>query len=180
MNKRPAGVISSEWEVEQKTQHSQNIDNSEHTDNNEDSEDEFSQVEYQHLREQINELYSNHIEINKDTIINNYKYTGLNILNDNLDDYVTNIKGSTISRTVHICAYHVNVQHKYPFLEYFLYKNSIENGEILQFPKFEYTDKMNVIMKSITILELMSNAYYKNSEYIFKGYTNDSTNLYYI
>ena len=172
MNKRSVGVISSQWEVEEKPQ---NIPNNE---DNEDNEDEFSQVEYQQLREQINELYNNQIEPNKDTNINSYKYTGLNILNDNLDDYFTNIEGSEISRTVHICAYHVNEQHQYPFLEYFLYKNSIENGEILQFPKFEYTDKMNVIMKSITILEVMSNAYYKNSEYIFKGYTNDLTNLY--
>ena len=138
MNKRSTSVISSEWDVEQILHNSQNIEDSDHTDNNEDSGDEFSQVEYQYLREQINELYNNQIEMNKDTI-NNYKYTGLNILNDNLDDLFNNIEGSSICRNVHICAYHVNEQHKYPFLEYLLYKNSIENGEILQFPKFEYT-----------------------------------------
>jgi hypothetical protein len=68
--------------------------------------------------------------------------------------------------------------HKFPFLEYFLFKEKKEKGDTLHFPRFEYESSVNVLTKSMTIIQLLGMSYYKNADYDFKGYLFDDNNLY--
>jgi hypothetical protein len=59
-----------------------------------------------------------------------------------------------------------------------LFKNPNKNVDILHFPRFDYTNDVNVVSKGLSVIELLSMSYYKKPSYIFTGYLNDRNNLY--
>jgi hypothetical protein len=142
----------------------------------------FPENEYRFLREKIGTLYelqkaNNATPEKQDNHTGNYVYQGLTILKQDLDDYFDAVDQSKQNRTVHICGFHVNDQHKYPFLEYFLYK-AVEGDGVLGFPSFEYVNSVNALAKSILVMESFAKVYSKQGEQCFKGYLNDDANMY--
>lgn len=175
INKRQSSSIVDEWEVARDSAHTSIKEEVEY-----DSEPEsFSEQEYQYLRESVNSLYeqqNSNIQI-EDTKMK-YRYDGLSVLKHDLECYFEGVEERGSTPQVHICAYHINQKHKHPFLEYFLFKNTKENGDSLHFPRFEYTNSVNTVTKGLAVIELLSMSYYKSAKYVFNGYTNDDNNLY--
>ena len=100
---------------------------------------------------------------------------------------------------IHICAYQVNTEGLYPFLQYFMTKTNeySENPEIISFPQFSY----NSLMTSREILEICNctldiifTCYHKNvitdsasydpdtelqnDKYNYKGFVSKDNNMY--
>jgi len=174
--------ISSEWDIENAAINNGNggCGSARIDDVEEESEEyvsEYSEEEYKHLMSQVNDMYEKHTSIYNKTV-EYLEYDALKTLKQDLDEYLSDVFERGEKPTVHICAYHVNLIHKYPFLEYFLFKNTPENGDLLHFPKFEYNGHMDAITKSITVIELLALSYHKEAEYVFKGYKNDDSNVY--
>jgi hypothetical protein len=176
INKRPSPSIVDEWEVA----NSKDLKLVEEELECDSDQDSFSEQEYQYLRESVNTLYeeqNNNVEIEEDVGLK-YRYDGLSVLKQDLECYFEGIEEIGATPQVHICAYHINEKHKHPFLEYFLFKNTKEKGDSLHFPRFEYTNSVNVVTKGLAVIELLSLSYYKSAKYVFNGYTNDANNLY--
>jgi len=183
INKRVPSSIVDEWDVANNGQAILPNGESNSTfesDSESDCESHiFSQEEYNSLMESVNNLCdSNFQQPIEKTHSLKYIYNGINELNQNIDDYFFYINEKGKTPIVNICAYHVNNDHRCPFLKYFLFKTTKENGEIFKFPNFECESVTNVITKSISIMQILCLTYYKEAEYIFKGFTGDSDNLY--
>jgi hypothetical protein len=195
INKKTNNIIDQDWDIKDESinNHMSSITDGitdiitddiadEYIDDYETDETEecFSQSDYNKLREGINLLYETQqpdLHTNK-----SYIYSGLEILEDNIDDLFIDIQEKDVYPTVHICAYHVNLTQKQPFLQYFLLKNTDNKNnssrELFQFPKFQYTNCMNVLDKSIMVMNVLCMSYYKDLDYSYKGYINDNNNLY--
>lgn len=175
INKRQMSSVVDEWEVKNDVCSTPIVEES-----SESEEETFHEQEYEYLKESINRLCEEQIQdaLVKEENDLNYEYSGLSLLKHDLDDYFENVEQIGTSPTVNICAYHINERHKYPFLEYFLFKNTKEKGDSLHFPSFEYTNALNVIEKGVTIIELLCLSYFKDLQFCFKGYTNDNNNVY--
>lgn len=143
-----------------------------------------------YLQHDVEELYNSYISeggyienfahIN-DNYDNSYVYEGLELLKQDLEDYLIYIQENSGKIKVHICAYHVNNYHKYPFLEFFLLKENHENkenDETFYFPSFKYENSVNVLVKSMAAMNILCFSYFKKPTYAFKGYMNDENNLY--
>jgi hypothetical protein len=181
INKRAVASIVNEWELKTDDEPQESIVSKEqNSDNEEDNEsEEISDIEYKNLRESVDYLYEENKKLSESANNPGYSYCGLQLLQNSLEEYFLNIEEQgTEPSTVHICAYHINNSHKHPFLEYFLFKKRSENNEILHFPRFDYTNNVNVVAKGLAIIELLSMSYYKNPSYVFTGYKNDNENLY--
>jgi hypothetical protein len=118
-----------------------------------------------------------------------YSYQGENLLRTNLEEQIlTNEKNGLYPR-IYIYAYCVNTTGKYPFLQYFFNKNKNKNKnnknnkinkedevdddedeELLSVPQFVYSDVLEVMSKSISILTMICLSYRKELLYNFKGY----------
>ena len=182
INKRNPSSIVDEWDIEigiPKLEAEEEADS-------DNAHEDFSQEEYDNLRESVNHLYDNSFKINRENKIPEmskkeevkYIYGGIDSLHQNIDDYFFGINENGKTPRIHICAYHVNEQHKEPFLEYFLFKPSKEKGEVFKFPSFEYDSAMNVINKSMTIMQVLCLTYYKDVEYRYKGFIGNDENVY--
>jgi len=187
INKRQPSSIVDEWDVANNGQatlpngeSNLNLSSNYESDSETDSESHnFSQEEYDNLRESVSNLCDNNFQQAVEKTYNlKYIYNGVNELNQNIDEYFLHLNENCKTPIVNICAYHVNNKHKYPFLEYFLFKPTKENGELFKFPTFDYSSNANVITKSISIMQILCLTYYKEAEYIYKGFTGDSDNLY--
>jgi len=179
MSKKVETFISDAWDFEENNFSKMKKEKDEDEDE-EDEEKLFSESEYVNLFEQINELYKQQeifIPSKKETN-SQYFYEGLDILNDDLTEYFNNANEKDEKPTVHICAYHVNEMHKYPFLEFFLFKEKKENENLLHFPNFKYENSFNVLEKSFSIIKLIGLTYGKQLNYDFKGYLGYSKDLF--
>jgi len=175
INKRQVSSVVDEWEVKNDVGSIPILEES-----SESEEESFHEEEYECLKESINRLCQEQIlvtSVNEENNLN-YEYSGLSLLKNDLDDYFENVEKNESSPTVNICAYHINKKHKYPFLEYFLFKNTKEKGDTLHFPRFAYTTTENVLEKGLSVIELLCLSYYKHTQFCFKGYTNDDNNVY--
>jgi hypothetical protein len=182
INKRTVASILDEWELKNDNEIQTSVVSKEHSsdsDEEDNDSEKISEIEYQNLRESIDYLCEENKKLSETAKKENYEFCGLELLQNNIEDYFFNLEeqGRQPS-TVHICAYHINSVHKHPFLEYFLFKKNKENNEILHFPRFEYTNNVNVVAKGLAVIELLSMSYYKTPSYVFTGYTNDDDNLY--
>lgn len=175
INKRQMSSVVDEWEVKNDVCSTPIVEES-----SESEEETFHEQEYEYLKESINRLCEEQIQdaLVKEENELNYEYSGLSLLKHDLDDYFENVEQIGTSPTVNICAYHINNKHKYPFLEYFLFKNTKEKGDALHFPRFAYTTTENVLEKGLAVIELLCLSYYKDTQFCFKGYTNDNNNVY--
>jgi len=99
-----------------------------------------------------------------------YNYPGLEYLND---DFPTLLNEDDI---IHICAYNVNVLNKYPFLQYFLYKPYNETS--FSFPTFVYNNEIDLLTKSMSVINAMCLSYYKDTNFNYKGYIKEENNVY--
>ena len=108
-----------------------------------------------------------------------YSYKGEKLLRTNLEEQLlTNEKNGLYPR-IYIYAYCVNTTSKYPFLQYFFHKKNKKNNninkededeELLSVPQFVYSDVLEVLSKSISILTMICLSYRKELLYNFKGY----------
>ena len=99
-----------------------------------------------------------------------YHYPGLENLND---EFPTLLNENDI---IHICAYNVNVLNKYPFLQYFLYKPHNETS--FSFPSFFYKNEMDLLTKSMSVINAMCLSYYKDTFFNYKGYIKEENCVY--
>ena len=99
-----------------------------------------------------------------------YNYPGLEYLND---EFPTILNENDI---IHICAYNVNILNKYPFLQYFLYKPHNETS--FSFPTFVYKNEMDLLTKSMSVINVMCLSYYKDTNFNYKGYIKEENDVY--
>jgi hypothetical protein len=118
------------------------------------------------INKNVNELFY-YLEIPK---IVSYNYPGLEYLND---EFPTLLNENDI---IHICTYNVNVLNKYPFLQYFLYKPHNETS--FYFPSFFYKNDMDLLTKSMSVINAMCFSYYKDTIFNYKGFIKEDNNLY--
>ena len=128
-----------------------------------------------------NEIY-NHDECMNDDIqhllpIPEIVYNGLDYLETDLSSL--NQDNCT---EIHICAYNINNQLHTPFLQYFLHKpfNSTQNineGQFI-FPHFQYKNAQDLLVKSMTTIDILSSSFYKNTQFEYKGFLTIGTNVY--
>jgi len=141
--------------------------------------DEY-EVDYQlnELNHSIEELMNEHKqnEMNKRNKGNNenkHKYNAINLLNEG-DDFLYN----STNMNINICAYHINNSTENPFLQFFLQKQSKDNGDVFNFPQFKCENCENVISKSVSFMEILCISYYKDVNYEYKGYLKYNDNVY--
>ena len=156
INKRTVASIVDEWELKNDKEMQTSVVSKEHSsdsDEEDNDSEKISEIEYQNLRESIDYLCEENKKLSETANKENYEFCGLELLQNNIEDYFFNLEeqGRQPS-TVHICAYHINSAHKHPFLEYFLFKKNKENDEILHFPRFEYTNNVNVVAKGLAVI----------------------------
>jgi hypothetical protein len=187
INKREHSSLADDWVIENGVQqtHSTAKEKDAICDSGNESDPEYEacstfEREQQYLIESINKLcYNNGPKIleNESTTNLEYIYRAPESLNQDLTSYFIDVNEKGATPKVHICAYHINNIHKHPFLEYFLFKTNKKEEQFL-FPTFEYESTMNVVTKSLTVMEVLCLTYYKNTEYKYKGFFGDNNNLY--
>jgi L-rhamnose mutarotase len=118
------------------------------------------------INKNVNDLFYS-LEIPKKI---SYNYPGLEYLND---EFPTLLNENDI---IHICAYNVNVLNKYPFLQYFLYKPHNETSFF--FPSFLYKNEMDLLTKSMSVINAMCLSYYKDTFFNYKGYIKEDNCVY--
>jgi hypothetical protein len=119
------------------------------------------------INNDINELYHS-LNIPNCGLV--YNYPGLECLNE---DFPTSLKENNI---IHICAYNINTLHKYPFLQYFLYKPY--NDISFSFPTFIYKDDMDLLTKSMSVINVLCSSYYKDTIFKYKGFIKEEEDIY--
>ena len=114
-----------------------------------------------------------------------YTYVGAETLETDLHGYLSKhpiLNNPYVSKTVHICAYHVNTQGFLPYLQYFLYKEHKSLDFV--FPSFSYThthyntNTLSLFSRCISVLEVLCVSYYKDNKYVYRGYKADDNNIY--
>jgi len=164
-------------------------------DTNDDSDVDNSEweKEYTELREKMNELYQNQrgLEFIDDpespyhkeeqTVVYGekyYEYTGLKNLNKN------RVRVSTLlcaEPKIHICAFQVNTQGKYPFLQFFMQKfpeTDPTNPDQITFPTFKYKATIDSQTRAESILDIMFHCYQHPGFYQYEGYYQEQENYY--
>ena len=125
-----------------------------------------------------------------------YIYCGGETLNRNLDELLLYKNNIPEKIKVHVCSYHINEEGKHPFLQFFLlkrkthqniddygdkedcgYENCNEEDVELVFPTFDYINKINLISKSISVMDVICKSYFKNIKYEFKGGNRIDNNI---
>jgi hypothetical protein len=115
----------------------------------------------------VNELYHS-LEIPKDNL--SYNYPGLEYFNE---EFPTHLKEDD---NVHICAYNINSLNKYPFIQYFLYKPYGETS--FSFPTIIYKNDMDLLTKSMTVINVLCSSYYKDTLFNYKGFIQEEDDVY--
>lgn len=118
-------------------------------------------------------------------IINNQEKTSeyiipkLSQLNHNLSTFLMENNDRLLGCDINVCAYHVNKCNKNkPFLQFFLFKNNMLEGDNFKMVKFNYESSFTVISKSVMIMEVLSKSYYCKSDYVYKGFEYDGKSIY--
>lgn len=100
-------------------------------------------------------------------------------LNQNLSTFLLENHERLVGQDINICAYHVNKYNKSrPFLQFFLFKNNMYNGDNFKMVQFKYASSLEVISKSLMIMEVLSKSYYCKSDYVYKGFEYDGKSVY--
>ena len=100
-------------------------------------------------------------------------------LNQNLSTFLLENHERLLGQDIKICAYHVNKYNKTrPFLQFFLFKNNMFNGDNFKMVQFKYESSLEVISKSLMIMEVLSKSYYCKSDYVYKGFEYDGKSVY--
>ena len=134
---------------------------------------------FQEQIEQIEQLCSS-INISNDDMKKNITYDGLSYLTPTVETLLSNID-KNISYQIHICGYHINTSSKIPFIQYFLYKpfhTFSEHVDEFYFPHFKYKDEKDIFIKSLTTIDILCRSYYKDTQFDFKGYIIDETDIF--
>jgi len=178
------------------------------TDDSDISDDDNSE-EYKEIRERLEELYKedkastlfkfiDDVNIKKTEVKSHVPQDEVspNSCHYNIDDSL--ITDTTIgeyinayqldSGTIHMCAYHINRQGKYPFIQYILQKNNELHEKypnMATFPSFNFGLNTSAILYQCDcILKIMFTAYcknineYGNSIYMYKGFVHQDNNFY--
>jgi len=128
-------------------------------------------------------------------IFNTLVYGGLNYLEAELTTLFMDLKNNPINREIHICAYHLNISLHCPFIQYLLYKphhtTNPENNKSSSnfskydptkndfiFPHFLYKSEQDILMKSMTTIDVLCQSFYKETQYEYKGYLSDGNDIY--
>ena len=180
INKRVTTSIVDDWiiagEEQQMCTQAKNLDHNFETD---EKKDDNLDIRNKFIKEGINNIFYNKPKIiESERASSECVYRAPESLNLDLTTYLLELSEKGATPTIHICAYHVNSIHMLPFLEYFLFKSNKEEEEQFAFPSFEYDSTMNVMTKSVTLMQVLCLTYYKNAEYNYKGFMNDDNNIY--
>jgi len=148
-----------------------------HNRNDSDSDD-VDDEHYMLLNNEVEHLYKS---LN---ICNTATYEGLTYLEIEMAPLFLKLNQTPeIKREVHICAYNINISLQQPFIQYFLHKpyNLQEDSKFKSefvFPHFQYKNEQDVLMKSMTTIEVLSTSFYKDTQFEFKGYLVDDTDIF--
>ena len=119
--------------------------------------------------------------ISENTLYNcNYKYIypGLELLNDDLM-YTAN---KYDHGNIHICAYNINNNGQFPFIQYILRKYNETHKtkkDQITFPNFKYTKNYPIMDFNNLILEIIYKSYkIKTGKYEYKGFINNNNQFY--
>jgi hypothetical protein len=191
-NIRVKGLISDDWLVDGEEPNDNTYLNC--TPEEEDSEEEDVSHEldneYLFLREKINELCENyHMESidlpNKENIINGekeYIYSGLSVLNNNLDEYLYHLNKKEDTPIIHVCGYQISKLNNYPYLEFLMnVDHTKQNTPTLCFPQFRYSSFSSsdfVVTQSSIYLKQICLFEHKLIDIEYDGYTHDNNNIY--
>ena len=147
-----------------------------HNQNDSDSDD-VDDEHYMLLNDEVEHLY------NSMNICNTAVYEGLDYLEIEMTSLFLELNQTPeIKREIHICAYNINVSLQQPFIQYFLHKpynlqqDSIESEFI--FPHFQYKSEEDVLMKSMTTIDVLCSSFYKDTQFEFKGYLVNDTDIF--
>jgi len=95
-----------------------------------------------------------------------YKYTALELL----EEAELCIEDS-IEPIIHICAFQVNTEGKYPFLQFIMHKKINEDNII--FPQFVHNQEIDPLIKAESVIEFAISFYQTNGITDYKGYLTD-------
>jgi hypothetical protein len=127
------------------------------------SDEENIDVDFFQVNNEIKELCQT---LNVDT--QKYYY------NCNLEQHLSSfLENDFENLKIHICAYNINTTNKYPYLQYFLYKN---NQSDFEFPSFIYKDEQDLITKSLKVIQILCKSFYKDTCFEFKGFIHEDDN----
>jgi len=123
--------------------------------------------------------YLNDLNIEDNSISTDYVVPKISGLRQDLSAFLTNNHDRLSNSSIKMCSYHINTSVKEsPFVQYFLFKRNMIDGDIFELPSFPYKTSLEVITKSITIMELMSKVYYCDATYSYKGFEYNGKDLY--
>ena len=180
---------------------SDSIDN---TYEEEEDSDFDMDIEYQDMRERINELYdvqkkelltfiedennskiiptSSSVSEDQATTANYYYYDiESDLLKSDLENYMDTYGYET--GTINLCIYQINVSGKTPFIQYILQKYNSQHKkqpDTIKFPTFNYIRGMDIMTYCQSILDMTFICYSENmtaenkGEYVYKGFTNNN------
>lgn len=147
------------------------------TDNSDDDYKCFDNSEYERLQDTTETLIKliREQSVNCSEKVQPYTYAGLELLTTDLHELLSSTIYNNENLIINICSYHVNLEGKHPFLQFFLLKNDKEE---FIFPSFKYTNHLNVITKSLAVMNIVCRSYYKINNSEFKGGYRNGQNLY--
>ena len=175
---------------------SDSIDNTNHE---EEDTDFDMDIEYQDMRERINELYdvqkkellsfiedennSKTAQMENPTTTSSYYYYDIesDLLKCDIENYMDTYGYET--GTINICIYQINVSGKVPFIQYILQKNNSQHKkhpDTIKFPTFNYVKGMDIMSYCQSILDMTFICYSENMKeenkgaYVYKGFTNNN------
>lgn len=119
------------------------------------------------INNDINELYHS-LNIPNQGLM--YHYPGLEYFDEEFPSFLKE------NDNIHICAYNVNTLHKYPFLQYFLYKPYNETS--FSFPSFVYKNEMDLLTKAMSVINVLCSSYYKDTVFKYKGFIKEEEDVY--
>ncbi len=100
-------------------------------------------------------------------------------LRQDLAEFLIDNHDKLSGTTIKICSYHINDSVKeHPFVQYFLFKHNQFDGDTFKLMGFPYKTSIEVIAKSVTIMEMMSKVYHCDSTYSYKGFEYNGKNVY--
>jgi len=170
---------------------------------NEEEDTDFDMdIEYQDMRERINELY----DIQKKELLtfiedennsktaqmgnpsttsttSSYYYYDIesDLLKSDIEKYMDTYGYET--GTINICIYQINVSGKTPFIQYILQKYNSQHKkqpDVIKFPTFNYVKGMDIMSYCQSILDMTFICYSENMKeenkgtYMYKGFTNNN------
>jgi len=175
---------------------------------NEEEDTNFDMdIEYQDMRERINELYDiqkkelltfiedeNNSKIiptssevsEVESTTSSYYYYDIesDLLKCDIENYMDTYGYET--GTINICIYQINVSGKVPFIQYILQKNNSQHKkhpDTIKFPTFNYVKGMDIMSYCQSILDMTFICYSENMKeenkgaYMYKGFTNNNNQL---